>query len=153
MCTWLVASGEEERMRNTNKINEIKKNTLEGSVKGDFFYRQLIDKIIEKVPYRGVAQIASATGFTRSALSQRLSKDDTSFMAGDMLCALLAFFKAEIFFPGEDKPISIDKPHDAEIDRLTKLCDSQQKTIDQQARLIEILLEAKETTAGTGKYE
>lgn len=140
-------------MRNTNKINEIKKNTLEGSVKGDFFYRQLVDKIIEKVPYRGVAQIASATGFTRSALSQRLSKDDTSFMAGDMLCALLAFFKAEIFFPGEDKPISIDKPHDAEIDRLTKLCDSQQKTINQQARLIEILLEAKENPAGAGKGE
>ena len=45
-------------MRNTNKINEIKKNTLEGSVKGDFFYRQLVDKIIEKVPYRGVASKA-----------------------------------------------------------------------------------------------
>lgn len=114
-------------MKNTNEINEIKGNDLKAPISGEKLYRQLVDKIIEKVPYRGMAQIASATGFTRSTLSQRLSKNDTSFMSGDVLCALLAFFKAEIFFPDEEKPISSDKPHDTELDRLTKLCDSQQK--------------------------
>lgn len=130
-------------MKNTNEINEIKGNDLKAPISGEKLYRQLVDKIIEKVPYRGMAQIASATGFTRSTLSQRLSKNDTSFMSGDVLCALLAFFKAEIFFPDEEKPISSDKPHDTELDRLTKLCDSQQKTIDQQSRLIDILLSEK----------
>lgn len=138
-------------MKNTNNINEIKNNQTEYSKKGEALYRQLVDKIIEKVPYRGMAQLATATGFTRSTLSQRLAKDDTSFMGGDVLCALLAFFNAEIFFPDEDKPISGEKLRDTETDNLRKLCASQQKTIEQQARLIDILLNEKENPAEAGE--